>query len=37
MNKQYTNIAALYDKLNADVSYSELADFLTNKTEKYYG
>lgn len=36
MNNQYTNIADMYDILNEDVDYSELADFLSAKTEAYY-
>ncbi len=34
--EQYTGIAAIYDALNADVDYNEIADFLIDKTTKYY-
>lgn len=37
MNEQYTNIAALYDRLNSDINYTELAEFLTERTELHYG
>lgn len=36
MINQYTNIAALYDRLNFDTDYGALTDFLVEKTEKYY-
>lgn len=36
MGEQYTSIANLYDRLNGDVDYGALADFLTRKTEEYY-
>ncbi|MBQ7821952.1 MAG: class I SAM-dependent methyltransferase [Clostridia bacterium] len=36
MGDQYTSIAELYDRLNSDTDYKALADFLLEKTEKYY-
>lgn len=36
MSNQYTNIAALYDRLNFDTDYSTLADFLVEKTKSHY-
>ena len=35
MKDQYTSIAELYDKLNSDVDYKALADFLLEKTRNY--
>ena len=32
MSAQYTNLARLYDRLNTEVDYAELADFLLKKT-----
>lgn len=36
MGEQYTSIAGLYDRLNADVDYASLADKLIEWTERYY-
>ena len=36
MGEQYTSIAGLYDRLNSDVDYAALADFLLAKTREHY-
>lgn len=36
MGEQYTSIACLYDRLNSDVDYAALADFLLAKTREHY-